>query len=109
MDLTLTPGSPMPIGAYVMIGIGSLDNYYGNNGIVMPVVSGFYDFLITFPGTLSPKYTATRRIYVPHKNRFSIFEPTTIVKNPNEKTVFDLYVKPLLSVTSLALYVPVLD
>lgn len=90
-----------------MIGISTLDHYYGNNGVVMPVLSGFYDFLMTFPGT--PSYTATRRIYVPHKNRFTIFEPTTIVNNPNEKTVFDLYVKPYISVSSMVLLIPVMD
>lgn len=92
-----------------MIGISTLDHYYGLNGVVMPTTSGFYDFLITFPGSGSPTYTATRRIYLPHKNHFIVFEPTTIVNNPNEKTVFDLYVMPKLSVSSMILYVPVLD
>lgn len=90
-----------------MIGISTLDHYHGLNGIVMPVLSMFYDFLISFPGASIA--SSTRRIYLPHKDRFTVFEPTTIVGNPNEKTVFDLYVRPKVSVSDMILYVPVMD
>lgn len=92
-----------------MLGISSLDHYYGINGVIMPTLSQFYDFVIRFPDTGSPVFSATRRIYLPHKNRFSIFEPTTLINNPNEKTVFDLYVRPSVSFSQLVLYVPVVD
>lgn len=73
----------------------------------MPSISTFYDFTMRFPGT--PDYVSTRRIYLPHKNHFQIFEPTTLVNNPNEKTVFDLYVTTTISCDSLILKIPVLD
>ncbi|KAL4501728.1 hypothetical protein ABPG72_018779 [Tetrahymena utriculariae] len=102
-----TAGGSIPANTKLMIVITTLDNYYGQNGIIMPTNSGFYDFYITYPG--STKATATRTIYVPHKNYFTIFEPTTLINNPNEKTIIELIVQPKVSASTLVLYVPVVD
>lgn len=75
----------------MVIGVSTIDQYNGNNGIVMPSTSGFYSFTITFPGSSQP-YVATKKIYVPLKPTFTYFAPTTIINNPNEKTVIDIYV-----------------
>lgn len=90
-----------------MLGISTIDHYFGLNGVVMPATAGFYSFTITFPGA-SPA-VATRKIYLPLKPTFFHFEPTTLINNPNEKTVIDLYVRPQLACNSLLLYIPVVD
>lgn len=73
----------------------------------MPSTSTFYSFTITFPGA-TPS-VATRTIYLPHKNRFMYFESVTIINNPNEKTVIDLYVNTQYNCDNFILYVPVVD
>ncbi|KAL4449717.1 hypothetical protein ABPG74_008090 [Tetrahymena malaccensis] len=99
---------PIAANSNLVIGISTIDQYNGNNGIVMPSTSGFYSFTVTFPGSSQP-YVATKTIYVPLKPTFTYFAPTTLINNPNEKTVIDIYVQPNLSCDNFKLYVPVVD
>ncbi|EWS71333.1 hypothetical protein TTHERM_000331066 (macronuclear) [Tetrahymena thermophila SB210] len=101
-------GQPIAANSYLVIGVSTIDQYNGNNGIVMPSTSGFYSFTITFPGSSQP-YVATKKIYVPLKPTFTYFAPTTIINNPNEKTVIDIYVQPSIPCDNFKLYVPVVD
>ena len=74
----------------------------------MHTLANFYIFGINM--TKGAKiYESKRKIYVPNKIRFTVFEPTTLINNSKHKTAIILRFKSPVSASSLKLYIPVID